>query len=205
MGALAGSKVPAVRGLVVVLIAVAVATAHPAVSRAQMLGCPGDCNLDATVTVDELVVAAAIARGETSGDQCVSADANRDGHVRIEDLIRAVRRAMKGCPPMGLCGAFFCESPLPIQPDTAPNVSAEINGGDEPIEGNSFGSGGTTHSFCCYYSSVTQQPGRIFWCSERDPDSGACKPGACDDACDGCRSIQRGGSRAAPEIVCDGD
>jgi hypothetical protein len=178
MAALESSMLLVVRVLTVMTIAVSVAIVQPAVSTGQAFGCPGDCNLDATVTIDELVMVTAMARGEGPSDQCVSADANRDGRVRIDDIVNAVRRSMIGCPLMGWCGAFLCQFALPTQPNT-------------------------THSFCCYYSSVTAQPGRIFWCSERDPDDGGCASGACNDACDGCRSVQRGGPHALPEIICD--
>jgi hypothetical protein len=167
-----------VRVLTVLTMGVSLAIAQPAVSAGQAYGCPGDCNLDATVTIDELVLVVAMARGEGARDQCVSADANRDGRVRIDDVVNAVRRSMIGCPPMGWCGASLCQLPLPAQPLR-------------------------THSYCCFYSSVTARSGRIFWCGERDPGDGGCASGACNDACDGCRSIQRGDQQAVPEIICD--
>jgi hypothetical protein len=165
-----------VRVLTVAAIACGMAAVRPAASAGQALGCPGDCNLDATVTVDELVMVVAIAREEMPDDQCVAADANRDGRVRIDDAVRAVRRSMVGCPPLGWCvGLFDCQFLWPPRPDA-------------------------THEFCCYYSTWTERADRILWCSERDPDNGGC---ACNDACDGCRFVQRGDPSAPPEIVCD--
>lgn len=165
-----------VRLLTVVTIAITVAIVQPGVSVGQAFGCPGDCNLDATVTIDELVMVTAMALGEGPSDQCVSADANRDSRVRIDDILNAVRRSMIGCPPMGWCvGLYFCQLPLSTRPDS-------------------------THDFCCFYSTVTERSDRIVWCSELDPDNSGC---ACSDACDGCRSVQRGGPNARPEIICD--
>lgn len=61
--------------------------------------CPGDCNGDGRVTVDELVVAVRIALGSESPGACPAADRNGDGQVSIEDLIAATLMALSGCPP----------------------------------------------------------------------------------------------------------
>jgi len=59
--------------------------------------CPGDCDGDGTVTVDELVTAVNIALGARGLDACPPADASRDGSVSIDDLVRAVNAALNGC------------------------------------------------------------------------------------------------------------
>jgi hypothetical protein len=163
-----------VQVFVVLTMACWITAVRPAVSPGQVWGCPGDCNGDATVTVDELLTVIAVMFGEVPRDgQCVGpADANRDGRVRIDDAVRALRRSMLGCPPMGWCvGVSTCRVELP-RPDA-------------------------THEFCCYYSTATERSDRIVWCSEL-PDYGGC---ACNSACDGCRVVQR--PTWPPDIVCD--
>jgi hypothetical protein len=59
--------------------------------------CPGDCNGDGAVTVDDLIKGVNIALGTTSIDACASFDTNGDGAVTINELIAAVNRALNGC------------------------------------------------------------------------------------------------------------
>lgn len=62
--------------------------------------CPGDCNDDGEVTIDELIVAMTIVL-ELDGNTlaiCPAADANADGVVTVDDIIRAVDAALGSCP-----------------------------------------------------------------------------------------------------------
>jgi hypothetical protein len=59
--------------------------------------CPGDCNRDGFVSIDELVLALNIALDLQSVDACTAADGNGDGVVTIEELVRAVSSAILGC------------------------------------------------------------------------------------------------------------
>lgn len=59
--------------------------------------CPGDCNRDALVTVDELITAVRIALGEAAVDTCLDADLNGDGIVTVDELVTAVNAALLGC------------------------------------------------------------------------------------------------------------
>ncbi|MBI3782474.1 MAG: hypothetical protein HY270_03635 [Deltaproteobacteria bacterium] len=59
--------------------------------------CVGDCNTDAEVTVDELILGVNIALGTSSVDQCHSFDADGDGEVAINELIAGVNSALVGC------------------------------------------------------------------------------------------------------------
>ncbi len=70
-------------------------TATPEPTPAPL--CPGDCNGDDQVTIDELVGMVAVALDERS-PQCVAADLNGDGLVTIEEIIAAVHSALYGCP-----------------------------------------------------------------------------------------------------------
>lgn len=61
--------------------------------------CPGDCNLDGSVRVDELVSAVAIAIGDASVERCHAVDRDADLNVSIAEIISAVTNALDGCPP----------------------------------------------------------------------------------------------------------
>lgn len=59
--------------------------------------CPGDCDRDARVTVDELTRAAAIALDPDSLGDCSRADSNRDLSVDAAELTLAITAATRGC------------------------------------------------------------------------------------------------------------
>lgn len=78
---------------------VVLATALLVVAVAARAGaaCPGDCNGDGRVAVDELVRGVAIALGAAPLASCIAIDRNRDGTVMIDELVGAVRAALDGC------------------------------------------------------------------------------------------------------------
>lgn len=59
--------------------------------------CPGDCNGDDRVAVNELIAAVNIALGNSDPGACPSVDANGDDQVSISELVRAVSAALDGC------------------------------------------------------------------------------------------------------------
>lgn len=66
--------------------------------------CLGDCNNDLTVTIDELLTGVGIAMGASSADACPQHgrirppfDANYDGQVTIDEILKAVNNALEGC------------------------------------------------------------------------------------------------------------
>lgn len=61
--------------------------------------CPGDCDGDARVRVDELLAAVGVALGDTPAAVCFAADVRRDGILSIDDLVAAVHSALTGCLP----------------------------------------------------------------------------------------------------------
>ncbi|MDX2165563.1 MAG: hypothetical protein SF182_00805 [Deltaproteobacteria bacterium] len=93
-GAAPRSRAGATR-LATMLSLVALCTLLPLPAAA----CPGDCNADAAVTVDEIVRGVRIALGEAPLADCPAADADGDGPVSVSDLIAAVNAALSGCPP----------------------------------------------------------------------------------------------------------
>lgn len=60
-------------------------------------GCPGDCNDDGEVTIDDIVLIVNIALGTISVQACPSADRDHDHNITIEDIISAVALALQGC------------------------------------------------------------------------------------------------------------
>jgi hypothetical protein len=58
-----------------------------------------DCNVDDSVTVDEVVRSVNIALGSTPVDRCEDADANGDGEVTVDEILRGVNAALFGVPP----------------------------------------------------------------------------------------------------------
>ncbi len=59
--------------------------------------CPGDCNGDGIVNVNELITAVNISLGTRPVESCLAADRDGSGHVAINELIAAVLSALNGC------------------------------------------------------------------------------------------------------------
>jgi len=64
------------------------------VSRA----CPGDCDGDGQVTIDELLTGVNVILGTTGVVQCPSFDADFDDAVTVDELVTGVLDALNGCP-----------------------------------------------------------------------------------------------------------
>lgn len=67
---------------------------------ASATDCPGDCNRDGDVTIDELVSTVSIALDPAHpalAKACLPADVNLDYRVTIEELVLAAGRALRGC------------------------------------------------------------------------------------------------------------
>jgi hypothetical protein len=60
--------------------------------------CVGDCSLDMTVTVDELLAMVNIALGNALVTTCDAGDLNHDGQVTVDEILAAVNYALIGCP-----------------------------------------------------------------------------------------------------------
>jgi dienelactone hydrolase len=75
-----------------------------ATARAQGGLCPGDCDGNGTVTIDELVAGVDLslglspAGGAAAPPACMAFDRNGDSKVTIDELVRAVKAALNGCP-----------------------------------------------------------------------------------------------------------
>jgi outer membrane protein assembly factor BamB len=61
------------------------------------IACVGDCNGDAKVAINELVVSVRISLGAVAIEACDAIDNNRDRAVAINELIRGVTKSLNGC------------------------------------------------------------------------------------------------------------
>jgi len=59
--------------------------------------CPGDCDGDGEVFVNEITLAVRVLAGVTRLDACPAADADGDGEVFVSDVTRAVLSLGMGC------------------------------------------------------------------------------------------------------------
>ncbi|HVM97712.1 MAG TPA: hypothetical protein VMT89_15060, partial [Candidatus Acidoferrales bacterium] len=62
-----------------------------------LAACPGDCNDDLEVTVDELITGVNMTLGSVGLATCPNLDTNSDGSVTVDELVAATTRALLGC------------------------------------------------------------------------------------------------------------
>lgn len=60
-------------------------------------GCPGDCDADGEVSINELVTGVLINLGDSPIDACRSFDRNGDGKAAVNELVQATLAALLGC------------------------------------------------------------------------------------------------------------
>lgn len=72
--------------------ATATRTPTPTVAPA----CAGDCGVDGTTTVDEIVVLVNLALG-VGWENCAAGDLDGDGRITVDEIIAAVDTALRGC------------------------------------------------------------------------------------------------------------
>src|SRR5258708_6210111 len=104
-----------------VLVAVALAalaTGSGAAVAQSAPPCPGDCNGDNAVTMNELVIGVGQSLGSITLSACPAFDHTPDAEVTIDELLAAVQAALYGCPPAS--GAFTAAP----DPDGPPLVLA---------------------------------------------------------------------------------
>ena len=81
--------------------------------------CTGDCNLDGTVTANELIAAVNLSLDSGPLATCVVADADGDGVVAITELVAAVNAALNGCSELAPT-ALPSGTPTPTQTPSTP-------------------------------------------------------------------------------------
>jgi hypothetical protein len=62
------------------------------------VACPGDCNFDGAVAVNELITSINISLGSSLA-LCVVSDPSGDGDVTVSELVQGIRGALEGCAP----------------------------------------------------------------------------------------------------------
>jgi len=60
--------------------------------------CPGDCDGNGRVTVDELVRGVSIALGSSALTECAAMDSTPDQIIQVNELVKAVSAALGACP-----------------------------------------------------------------------------------------------------------
>lgn len=73
----------------------AVSMAEPAL----LVACPGDCNGNLTVTIDEVLLGVNIVLGVITPQTCPGMDSGGNGSIEIDEILRAVNAALIGCAP----------------------------------------------------------------------------------------------------------
>lgn len=59
--------------------------------------CPGDCDGDGVVTIDELLSGVNLLLADAGSDDCRALDVSEDGRTTIDEVIRAINSALNGC------------------------------------------------------------------------------------------------------------
>lgn len=67
------------------------------VSYSLQTACPGDCDGDGSVTIDELVLQVTVALDRAPVAQCPAGDGNQDGAITVDEIVAAVNAALNGC------------------------------------------------------------------------------------------------------------
>jgi hypothetical protein len=124
------------------------------IARSPLLAqpaCPGDCNGDGMVAVNELVIIVDIGLGNMALSQCRAADVDGNGIVMINEMVDAVDAALNGCPPTHPTATATSMS-TPIS--TADSSSTPTPPSATPV-GASCGNGGA--QFSSTYAAIQQQ------------------------------------------------
>src|SRR5579862_4933779 len=152
------SKIPGVRwGRVATMCFVGAAALIAArVPLLAQQGCPGDCNGDGMVAVNELVTIVDIALGTIPLSQCRAADVDSNGNVVINEMVEAVDAALNGCPPA---------PPTATSASISTSVSTSTPTPEATPIGASCGSGGT--QFSSTYAAIQQQIFQNHGCTQQ--------------------------------------
>lgn len=87
------------------------------------LPCPGDCNGDGRVSVDELVRAVGLALGDPGF--CLGLDSSGNGQIEVAELVAAVGRALNGCldGTQSVCGGPITSAPQLCDLTVTPRIT----------------------------------------------------------------------------------
>ena len=106
--------------------------------------CPGDCDGNGVVSVDEMVRGVLIAAGAQAVGSCPAFDLDGNGMVSVNELIAGIRRALEGCTGSGavsVCGGPITSAPklcnLRIEPARVQTgTTVNISFGISDLEGD---------------------------------------------------------------------
>jgi hypothetical protein len=99
------------------------------------VACPGDCDGDGQVAVNEAVRGVNIALGNAPVGDCEQFDADGDGSVTVNELIAAIGAVLGGCPD-----ATPDPTPRPTpNPDSPATLVIERAAGNEFVTGRAYG------------------------------------------------------------------
>jgi hypothetical protein len=70
----------------------------PTATHTPLPICPGDCDGDGTVTIDELILATNVALGRFEVSACAACDPDGSGWPSIGELVKGVSHALTRCP-----------------------------------------------------------------------------------------------------------
>lgn len=76
----------------------AVALAPQAAVLTIAPACPGDCDGNGNVSVDELVLGVGITMDQVPASECQAIDSDGDSQVSVADVVSAVANALSNCP-----------------------------------------------------------------------------------------------------------
>ena len=100
--------------------------------RCAPTACVGNCDLDAVVTVSELIQGVNIAIGALAVSSCPAFDANRDGIVVVNELVAGVSNLLFGCgltPPPRSPTPSPTPTSIPRTPTATPTLRESACGG----------------------------------------------------------------------------
>ena len=94
------------------------------------VACPGDCNHDGTVTVDEIIIGVGIALDALELEQCAAFEQTPDGMITVDELLAAVAALLGGCSatPTASPTVTPTEAAPPV-PTATPTSTAEPGSG----------------------------------------------------------------------------
>lgn len=92
-------------------------------------GCPGDCDGDGEVTVDEVTLSVSVALGERTVDACRAADTRADRKVDVVEVIDTVEAVLQGCTTQDRKQVrFSAPSPVELRPLPFGTPVPDLNG-----------------------------------------------------------------------------
>ncbi|MEO8603138.1 MAG: hypothetical protein ABI629_11235 [bacterium] len=117
-------------GLLVCLLTVGAVSGAAAAGLGAALAdvaCVGDCDGNAEVAVNELVVGVGIALGSRTVDDCLAADPNFDRDIAVSELVAAVNSLLNGCGGASATATPTIDIAIPSQTGSpAATATAEL-------------------------------------------------------------------------------